>query len=202
MELTESRATLPDNFLPYISAVACIGEDEYLYVFNVKGECHRLDLTLNVLEHIEKPKGPITTLKTVLVVKSCLSMVVDDSLWVLDQTDLECIWAPAVEGNFPNGHYTVVNDSIYILDLDNTSLKKYAAITSNINEIKDFARNELQALISLVGFGEDSVYFTEVELNENVQSDKQVTLKEYDLNKHKARKAGILKKCPQKHKLD
>ena len=80
MDLTESRATLPDNFVPYIPVVVCIGEDEYLYVFNVSGESYQLDLTLNTLEHIEKPKCPITTIKTVLVVKSCLFMVADESL--------------------------------------------------------------------------------------------------------------------------
>ena len=153
MDLTESRVSLHDNFVPYISVVACIGEDEYLYVFNANGESYRLDLTLNALEHIEKPKGPITTLKTVLVVKSCLFMIADESLWVLDQTDLECMWAPAVENNFPKGHYTVLGDCIYILDLDNENAKKYTAMTSQLDEIKDFACKDLQASVSLVGFG-------------------------------------------------
>ena len=151
-ELTESRVILPENFLPHISVVACVGEEEYLYVFNAEGDCHRLDLTLNALEHIEKPKGPITSLKQVLVVKSSLFMVVDESLWVLDQTDLECMWSPAVESSFPSGVYAVLNDNIYTLGLEDQKVTRYATMTSSFEDIKDFACNELQSLISLVWF--------------------------------------------------
>ena len=201
-ELTESRVNLPENFLPHISVVACVGEEEYLYVFNAEGDCHRLDLTLNALEHIENPKGPATTLKQVLVVKSSLFMVMDESLWVLDQTDLECMWAPVVESSFPSGLYAVLNDNIYILDIDGQKVTRYATLTSSFEDIKDFACNELQTLISLVGFGDDSIHFTEAELNSNgTKSEEQVWLKNYSLSKHKVVKVGILKGCPLNHKL-
>ena len=129
-------------------------------------------------------------------------MVVDESLWVLDQTDLECMWSPVVESSFPNGHYAVLNYNIYTLGLDDQKVTRYATMTSSFEDIKYFAYNELQSLVSLVGFGKDCILFTEVDPNSNgTQREKQVSLKEYNLNKHKAMKVGIPEGCPRNHKL-
>ena len=58
--------------------------------------------------------------------------------------------------SFQRGHYTVLGDCIYILDLEN--VQKYTAMTSQFDEINDFP----QGLAGFGWFGEESIDFTEV----------------------------------------
>lgn len=215
--LAERRVALPDQFLPCESVLACLGDDEYLYVFNVKGDCQRLDLTLNILEPIERP-GHVSTLKHVLATNTSILMHVDDSLWALDQADLECTWVPLMEAHAPDGQYLTVGDHVFIVNLVCKEVKRYAAMRTTCDQVKDFPLDEMQQAISLVGVGSQSIYFTEIEIrpiesesvesnmDENENSDKttsaeQVVLKEYNLSRQDIKEVGLLQNCAQNHRL-
>ncbi len=194
----ESRVTLPAQFLPYACAVGLLGEEEFLYVFDAQAQCLRLDLNLNTLETIEKPHGPIRELRGVFSAHACVFMILGETLWILDQTDVDRIWVVLVRVGFPDGEYTLVDDVIYSVHRDRQTVKKFSIMTSQLFDVKSFPWNEFKVATSLVGRGSQSICFTVTEMTEG---EPKVQLKEFDLDKGGVRVLGTLPKCPERHTL-
>lgn len=190
--------SLPAGLVPHLSVVSSSGDDkDFLYIFNTKGQCQRLDIATNNLEDIENSIAIDSNLESVLCIQELLYLIADEKLIRLNpKLNTADAWSVVLQSGVPKGHYTVLGDKIVIIDIQNLAVSQCTPKSGGMENASTVDRDVVGKSMSVIGIGKGFLYFTEP-----LGSGKSVSVIEYNLSRNQAATAGFIQECPVKHKL-